>query len=884
MKQMDSLTERIYNEVLRDIRDGKIRPDEYIVEQDLCREFGISKGTAGDVLHRLAQDQIVLSYPRKGYKLNVYDEKEFRNIQTLRFSIESLVIHKLIQSGKGKQLDKAFADIDAMDNYTFHASLAAKTGDPFIIDALDRLVNKAVTTYVNISFDAGDDSVIASRHKDIIAAIVKGNEAEAIDALRDDLRLSPEDGALKQVTLWQYHRKFNTDAMKEMAYVSDPQITADGTKAAYVQTVAHKDDGEFYPQIRLLNLETGEEYGLDAGTSEKNPRFAPDGSYFAYLSDETGEFQIYIAAQDGKARQLTHLRHGVNGFEISPDGEKLVFTAKAFPAEIEAGNVLTEMTEEEKAEFEYQKEWGPKEITEIDYKNDSVFGVRDGSISVLGLADVSGEVRIIADDMPYLLPAFSPDSKKIAVFGQPYKGVKFSRKELFLLNTTGKRKKQVTNHCPVSADVPPVFTEDGSGLVITGYYFKDGGMAESLYLVPAAGMKEGDKPVCLFDYENGTGVDSVYGLPACRTQLADEKPFVTRVGDEIYFLSAYNGNENLYKIKIQEKSTPELVLGGEYSIHEFCAPVNGTILVTAGTTYSLRELYLYDPATSDMNRLADNNPWLKEVTLGQVESMTIPTKDGKGKVHGWVCKPVDFEEGVKYPAVLYLHGGPQVTYTNDFWHEIQILANEGFAVVYCDPRGSSGYGIAHCNSELSWGQEAYDDLMGFLDAAIEKGFIDPERVGITGGSYGGYMTCKIIMMTDRFKAAVGQRVFVNKATSYGTGDMGFYSMSMDPSKVNIERCLIERARTSIIKDMDKIKTPLLLLHGYKDYRCSFEQSEQMFISMHERRKDVPVRLVMFPGENHNVSRTGLLHHQQKHVQEMVDWFNRFLKEGVKEGE
>ena len=143
MKQMDSLTERIYNEVLRDIRDGKIRPDEYIVEQDLCREFGISKGTAGDVLHRLAQDQIVLSYPRKGYKLNVYDEKEFRNIQTLRFSIESLVIHKLIQSGKGKQLDKAFADIDAMDNYTFHASLAAKTGDPFIIDALDRLVNKA---------------------------------------------------------------------------------------------------------------------------------------------------------------------------------------------------------------------------------------------------------------------------------------------------------------------------------------------------------------------------------------------------------------------------------------------------------------------------------------------------------------------------------------------------------------------------------------------------------------------------------------------------------------------------------------------------------------------------------------------------------------------
>jgi dipeptidyl aminopeptidase/acylaminoacyl peptidase len=242
-----------------------------------------------------------------------------------------------------------------------------------------------------------------------------------------------------------------------------------------------------------------------------------------------------------------------------------------------------------------------------------------------------------------------------------------------------------------------------------------------------------------------------------------------------------------------------------------------------------------------------------------------------------ICRPAHFVEGKKYPAVLYVHGGPTVCFTNDFWHEIHTLANAGYAVVYCDPRGSFGYGLKFSNGSDSWGMPAYEDLMGFLDYAISLGFIDEKRVGITGGSYGGYMTCKIVMMTNRFAAAVGQRVFVNQATSYGTGDMGFYSAGRKWSEINIKDCLIKRARGSIIRNIDKLTTPMLLLHGYSDYRCSFEQSEQMFISIKERRGDVPVRLVMFPGENHGVSRTGLLHFQQHHVQEMIDWFNIYLK-------
>ena len=123
-------------------------------------------------------------------------------------------------------------------------------------------------------------------------------------------------------------------------------------------------------------------------------------------------------------------------------------------------------------------------------------------------------------------------------------------------------------------------------------------------------------------------------------------------------------------------------------------------------------------------------------------------------MHSWICKPANCEAGKRYPAVLYLHGGPTVCYSNDFWHEIQILANAGYAVVYCDPRGSTGYGLEHCDSEDAWGDAAYEDMMEALDTAIRMGLVDEKRVGITGGSYGGYMTCKIIMKTDRFAAAV----------------------------------------------------------------------------------------------------------------------------------
>ena len=166
--------------------------------------------------------------------------------------------------------------------------------------------------------------------------------------------------------------------------------------------------------------------------------------------------------------------------------------------------------------------------------------------------------------------------------------------------------------------------------------------------------------------------------------------------------------------------------------------------------------------------------------------------------------------------------------------------------------------------------------MAFLDAAAAKGYIDPDRLGVTGGSYGGFMTNYIIGHTSRFAAAVSQRNLCNRATSYGTGDMG--SIFEGPFK-GVYQSLLERmkGRSSTIRTIDRITTPLLILHATNDYRCSFEQGEQMFIAMKDRRPDVPVRFAAFPGENHGLTREGNAYAQMGHLGEMAGWFTKYLR-------
>lgn len=286
------------------------------------------------------------------------------------------------------------------------------------------------------------------------------------------------------------------------------------------------------------------------------------------------------------------------------------------------------------------------------------------------------------------------------------------------------------------------------------------------------------------------------------------------------------------------------------------------------------------PAELWMNgeKLTDSNPWLSEYALADVEEHWVKSKDGKADLQYFLVKPVCFEKNKQYPAVLDIKGGPTTMYGLTFWHEFQALASLGMAVIFGNPRGSTGFGRAYCAGGVCWENEAVDDLVQFVEAAVSKGFIDEKRVGVTGGSYGGYMTNKLIGRTNVFAAAVTQRCLANTATSYGTGDMGFVSSRPIPKHFHMLDYLEDRARGNIISYVDHFKVPLLILHAYQDYRCGFEQAEQVFIPMKERNPEIPCCMVMFPNENHGMTRNGKLYHQVRHLQEMTNWFVKYLME------
>ncbi|EKP94262.1 S9 family peptidase [Thermaerobacter subterraneus] len=268
-----------------------------------------------------------------------------------------------------------------------------------------------------------------------------------------------------------------------------------------------------------------------------------------------------------------------------------------------------------------------------------------------------------------------------------------------------------------------------------------------------------------------------------------------------------------------------------------------------------------------------NDGWLARIQVVEPEHFTFES-DGN-VLDGWLIRPVGFEPGKKYPAILQIHGGPMAMYGYAFFHEFQLLAARGYAVFYTNPRGSQGYGQAFCAAiRGDWGNRDYRDLMTFVDAVLERyDFIDRQRLGVAGGSYGGYMTNWIVTHTDRFRAGVTMRCVANEHSFFGTSDIGFYDLfDLDlPPWEDPLRYL----EMSPIHHIARCKTPLLVMHAEMDLRCPIEQAEQIYTAL--KVLGVPTEFVRFPDESHGLSRGGQPWHRVYRLDRIVDWFDRYLK-------
>ena len=283
------------------------------------------------------------------------------------------------------------------------------------------------------------------------------------------------------------------------------------------------------------------------------------------------------------------------------------------------------------------------------------------------------------------------------------------------------------------------------------------------------------------------------------------------------------------------------------------------------------------PASAEQQLTTVNKHVFADLLIRDAEEIRFDSPDGLG-LQGWIIKPPGFEEGRKYPAVIEIHGGPHLMYGFSFFHEFQLLAAQGYVVFYMNPRGGQGYGQEFVDAiRGGWGEPDYRDLLRGVDVLLEQGYVDEARLGVTGGSYGGYMTCWIIGHTNRFRTAVASRSVTNLISMYGSSDAGWMleDWEFTPLFDNPEAYQL-LWRHSPLAYAAQVETPLLLTHGEDDRRCHLEQAEEMYVAL--RRLGKTAELVAFPGSTHELSRAGAPRMRVQRLDAIVDWMRRYLDE------
>jgi len=339
-------------------------------------------------------------------------------------------------------------------------------------------------------------------------------------------------------------------------------------------------------------------------------------------------------------------------------------------------------------------------------------------------------------------------------------------------------------------------------------------------------------------------------------------------GDALYFVSTSGYNSFINKLTLDGKL--EKITQPNGSIDDFDV-VNDKIYFTGLRDIYLQELYVL---TEIEKPLTDFNLWVvEEKTVSKPIYINVKNQDVA--LDGFVIKPVDYDETKLYPAILDIHGGPKTCYGSVYYHEMQVWANKGYFVFFLNPRGSDGYGNEFADIRGKYGSIDYDDIMAFTDKILELyPNIDKENIGVTGGSYGGYMTNWIIGHTNRFKAAASQRSISNWVSFFGTSDIGYYFVQ-DQVGTNPWDNQQKLWDNSPLKYANNVVTPTLFIHSNEDYRCWIDQGFQMFNSL--KYHGVESKLVMFKGENHELSRSGKPKHRIKRLEEITNWFDKYLK-------
>lgn len=556
-------------------------------------------------------------------------------------------------------------------------------------------------------------------------------------------------------------------------------------------------------------------------------------------TDAAPRAQVYALSLDGgEARRLTNLKNGVNSFQWSPDGTRLAVTSRTGPSDAKPPS----------SDVRHYRN------TSYKFNDTGWFDDKRSHVWVVEVATSAARQLTSGEDWNDSDPRWSPDGTRLA-FVSDRTGHAFDESrntDVWVVNADGTGAlTKISDHD--EADSSPRWSPDGKTVAFVGVVSQRD--HPKIWLAPASG--------------GSASRLALEGLDLIPSNLEWAEG-----GRALYFETGVRGETQLFRVDVAARKLRQVTQGAR-AVHGVDMDERSRRMVYAANDFKrLDDLYVADLDGGGERQLTRRNAKLwAQLRLQDVERLTYKGADG-WDVDGFLVKPLGWQEGRKYPLVLSIHGGPAGMYGVDWFHEFQVYAAKGWAVFYTNPRGSTGYGQKFERGiEGEWGGKDYVDVMNGVETVLQKHpWIDRSRMGVTGGSYGGFLTNWIVGHTDVFKAAVTLRSVVNFVSDEGTRD-GAYGHTPDFGGDLFEKFDFYWER-SPLKYARNVRTPILILHSDNDQRVPLEQAEQWFRAL--RHSGATAEFVIFPRENHNLTRTGEPKHLVESLNWQTYWFERYL--------
>ncbi|HEY0187159.1 MAG TPA: S9 family peptidase [Cellulomonas sp.] len=649
-----------------------------------------------------------------------------------------------------------------------------------------------------------------------------------------------------------------------------PALTPDGRTAVVAVTTPDLGSDEYTGQLwRVATDGSADPVRLTRGHRDTDPQVSPDGRWVAFLRAEPkGRPQVHVVElTGGEPVRLTDAPLGAQSPRFAPDGSRIAFLARV-PAE---GRYLPDG--EPAAER-------PRRITELPFRHDGVGFTQDKRrhLFLVDLpADAVGlvaqqEVRqVTGGDLDVDGAEWLPDGRHLVLVAARHTG-----KDSDLRSDAVLVDASAADDAPL---VPLTDADAGSTLaVVSALPAADGSRVWLLAQdMGASGRDFVAAQTGLFALALTAGASGpvATGAPVRLTDAEavdlDSGTFAV-TGDGVLVGRLHRGTVVLDEVQVDGAARE--VLGGPVVLHGV-AGASGVLVAVAAGPLTSGDLYRVDPATGGSTPLTDFSAALRATGRVRAPREIETTAPDGYPVHGWVVTPDPARFDGPHPTVLMIHGGPYAQYTVALFDEVQVLAEAGYAVVYGNPRGAAGYGSAHGSAiRHGFGALDTDDVLALLEAAVLDPTLDAGRLGVMGGSYGGYLTAWLTTRTDRFEAAIVERGFLDPVSFVGSSDIGWYFGTEYLGDGDSAADLAAVAAQSPMAHVGQVSTPTLVIHSEQDWRCPVEQGQRWFVEL--KRRGVPAELLLFPGEGHELTRSGRPQHRQVRFEHVLDWWTSRL--------